>query len=243
MADNPARTLSAAFPTPPPFYKDFTKDNVSQVRKLQKASTGEDDQIDNSGLAAHLRNLIPPEPPADGRYKSFGIQHDLNQPDQSLSAAGIQQLYPSPPAGNDSQPNPTPHLLTLTKAILLNFLELVGVLSVNPAHHADKIEHLQTLFYNVHDLINQFRPHQARESLILMMEEQVDKIKAEIGSVKESREKMESLLKTIQEQGAKAQADLGGATSSHAPSDEDKALRKRQDMQRRQWAALEDEIG
>lgn len=239
MADNPQpRALAAPFPTPPPFYKSFTKENLQRLRKIHKASGS------NTETPTDLRDLVPPEPPADGRYKSFGISHDLNQPSQSLSAAGITQLYPTASSDTETQPDPTSHMLTLTRSILLNFLELVGVLSVNPAHYAEKIEHLQTLFYNVHDLINQYRPHQARESLILMMEEQVDKIRGEISAVEEGREKMVGLLKTIQTSGVVSQVELetkGGVNGVHEEEREGDKMRR--EMQRRQWEALDEELG
>jgi len=246
MADQgQPRVLTAAFPTPPPYYKSFTKENVQRLRKFQKDAgvTSENfvDGPDRQSLPQELRNLVPPEPPADGRFKSFGVQHDLNEPTQSLSAAGIQQLYPDPPKDAETQPDPTPHMLTITRSILLSFLELVGVLSVNPTQYGDKIEHLQTLFYNVHDMINQYRPHQARESLILMMEEQVDKIRAEIRSVNESKKKMHTLLKTIQESGtaAQAQADQEPSTNG-AHEQEDEETKARRELQRSQWDALEE---
>ncbi|THW82572.1 mediator of RNA polymerase II transcription subunit 7 [Aureobasidium pullulans] len=191
-----ARMLSAAFPTPPPYYKHFTKQNVTKVRQIRKEAATNSDQVDVGSLPADLRYLIPPEPPADGRYKSFGAQHDLAQPAQSLAQAGIQELFPADAAHLD----PTPHLQTLTRAVLLNFLELVGTLSVNPTQGPEKVEHLQTLFYNLHDLINRYRPHQARESLIMTMEDQLDKIKAQVKSVKSAKDRMEQVLSDIRVQ-------------------------------------------
>ncbi|TIA29067.1 mediator of RNA polymerase II transcription subunit 7 [Aureobasidium pullulans] len=191
-----ARMLSAAFPTPPPYYKHFTKQNVTKVRQIRKEAATNSDQVDVGSLPADLRYLIPPEPPADGRYKSFGAQHDLAQPAQSLAQAGIQELFPADAAHLD----PTPHLQTLTRAVLLNFLELVGTLSVNPTQGPEKVEHLQTLFYNLHDLINRYRPHQARESLIMTMEDQLDKIKAQVESVNSAKDRMEQVLSDIRVQ-------------------------------------------
>ncbi|THY30953.1 mediator of RNA polymerase II transcription subunit 7 [Aureobasidium pullulans] len=191
-----ARMLSAAFPTPPPYYKHFTKQNVTKVRQIRKEAATNSDQVDVGSLPADLRYLIPPEPPADGRYKSFGAQHDLAQPAQSLAQAGIQELFPADAAYLD----PTPHLQTLTRAVLLNFLELVGTLSVNPTQGPEKVEHLQTLFYNLHDLINRYRPHQARESLIMTMEDQLDKIKAQVKSVNSAKDRMEQVLSDIRVQ-------------------------------------------
>ncbi|KEQ74284.1 MED7-domain-containing protein, partial [Aureobasidium namibiae CBS 147.97] len=194
MADQAqARMLSAAFPTPPPYYKHFTKQNVTKVRQIRKEAASNTNQIDVASLPAELRYLIPPEPPADGKYKSFGAQHDLAQPAQSLSQAGIQELYPTDVAHLD----PTPHLQTLTRAVLLNFLELVGTLSVNPTQGPEKVEHLQTLFYNLHDLINRYRPHQARESLIMTMEDQLDKIRAQIKGVNSAKDRMQQVLGDI----------------------------------------------
>lgn len=81
-----ARMLSAAFPTPPPYHKHFTKENVSQLRQIRKDiaanRTGGDDSTEQSGLdvialPTELRFLVPPEPPADGRYKSFGADYDV----------------------------------------------------------------------------------------------------------------------------------------------------------------------
>ncbi|CAD0015210.1 unnamed protein product, partial [Aureobasidium pullulans] len=173
--------LSAAFPTPPPYYKHFTSQNVTKVRQIRKEAATNSDQVDVGSLPADLRYLIPPEPPADGRYKSFGAQHD----ESKNYAAHL---------------DPTPHLQTLTRAVLLNFLELVGTLSVNPTQGPEKVEHLQTLFYNLHDLINRYRPHQARESLIMTMEDQLDKIKAQVKSVNSAKDRMEQVLSDIRVQ-------------------------------------------
>ncbi|KAI5272114.1 mediator of RNA polymerase II transcription subunit 7 [Aureobasidium subglaciale] len=190
------RMLSAAFPTPPPYYKHFTKQNVTKVRQIRKEAATNSDQVDVDSLPTELRYLIPPEPPADGRYKSFGAQYDVGK--QSLAQAGIQELYPADVVHLD----PTPHLQTLTRAVLMNFLELVGTLSVNPTQGPEKVEHLQTLFFNIHDLINRYRPHQARESLIMTMEDQLDKIKAQIKSVNSAKDRMQQVLSDIRLQAA-----------------------------------------
>lgn len=80
------RVLSAAFPTPPPFYKNFTKDNLDQLKRLREGkdkpentngSTPDDQTLDVLSLPPEIRTLIPPEPPTDGRFKTFGVQHDV----------------------------------------------------------------------------------------------------------------------------------------------------------------------
>ncbi|KEQ94173.1 hypothetical protein AUEXF2481DRAFT_6226 [Aureobasidium subglaciale EXF-2481] len=212
------RMLSAAFPTPPPYYKHFTKQNVTKVRQIRKEAATNSDQVDVESLPTELRYLIPPEPPTDGRYKSFGAQYDLAQPAQSLAQAGIQELYPADVVHLD----PTPHLQTLTRAVLMNFLEMVGTLSVNPTQGPEKVEHLQTLFFNIHDLINRYRPHQARESLIMTMEDQLDKIKAQIKSVNSAKDRMQQVLGEIRLQAA-TENKINTPTRQEKPIAEDTA--------------------
>jgi mediator of RNA polymerase II transcription subunit 7 len=106
----------------------------------------------------------------------------------------------------------------LTRAVLLNFLELVGTLSVNPTQGPEKVEHLQTLFYNLHDLINRYRPHQARESLIMTMEDQLDKIKAQIKGVNSAKDRMQQVLGDIRIQATNENLDTP-TTKQEKPSD------------------------
>jgi mediator of RNA polymerase II transcription subunit 7 len=82
-----ARMLSAAFPTPPPFYKHFTKQNVSKLRELRKeaAKNNSEEQdesnrseVDVLSLPSELQFLVPPEPPATGRSRSFGAELDVS---------------------------------------------------------------------------------------------------------------------------------------------------------------------
>ncbi|GAM89760.1 hypothetical protein ANO11243_077990 [Dothideomycetidae sp. 11243] len=254
MSDDQAPAVSAAFPDPPPYYKHFTKANLGRLRDIVRSANGgaigeAAPEPNSEAVPDDLRCLVPPEPPADGKYRSFGIHHDLtrlqlNQPDISLEAAGITQIYMSSPQSTD----PTPKLLALSRAILLNFLELVGIMSNDPESATEKIEDLQTLFYNAHDLINQYRPHQARESLIMMMEDQLDRSKTEIAAVKESRQKTLDLLKTIKEMGeGQKPATLETAVSTNGADDQSIAQAnmtntKRRAQQSALWAALDAEI-
>jgi MED7 protein len=81
--------------------------------------------------------------------------------------------------------------------MLLNYLELIGIISQDPTCAELKLQHLTTLFLNAHHIINEYRPHQARETLILMAEERIARMKAEIESVKEMKAKVESLPKSL----------------------------------------------
>lgn len=87
MADQPPpAAISSAFPAPPPFYKSFTAQNLeSQKTYLETTNqpTSGPPPTPTSGpnlfsLPPELRNLFPPAPPPEGKYKSFGIEHDVS---------------------------------------------------------------------------------------------------------------------------------------------------------------------
>src|SRR6266480_3428256 len=89
MAEDGSGGLENFFPPPPPFYKHFTAKNLDRLKKLQESAQAEGDDIEqeatDSGLTkqqifdlpSELRYLIPPEVPADGKYRSFGEWQDV----------------------------------------------------------------------------------------------------------------------------------------------------------------------
>jgi len=65
---------------------------------------------------------------------------------------------------------------------------------------------------NAHHIINEYRPHQAREALIQSMEERIAKIRGEIEAVKNMKAKIESLpasLPTAVDREADVQMESG----------------------------------
>lgn len=60
----------------------------------------------------------------------------------------------------------------MNHSILVNFLDLIELLVKYPdsPRRAEKIDDLTQLFVHIHHLINEFRPHQARETLRVMLE-------------------------------------------------------------------------
>ena len=57
----------------------------------------------------------------------------MNDPLPSLEEQGIQQLYTPPDSPTGRHADRALVLNRLAKSLLLNFLDLVGILSVNPA--------------------------------------------------------------------------------------------------------------
>jgi len=207
MADQQQGNVQAsAFPSPPPFYQHFTEENLARVAILRAGRDSDSSQKDDSSkeadLPTDLQYLQPPEPPAEGTYRSFGDLYNLNDILPSLTEQGIEQLYspPATPSGSGAGSDPQSHsdrtliLKRIAKSLLLNFLELMGIMSVNPEQYAEKIQDLRTLFINFHHLLNEYRPHQARESLILMMEAQLARSKAETNGIESMKTKVEGIL-------------------------------------------------
>ncbi|OCL09873.1 putative RNA polymerase II mediator complex protein [Glonium stellatum] len=249
--------LSTTFPQPPPFYKHFTSQNLERLKEFQESASSKSKEGSFNGslglasprlldLPPELRYLVPPEPPADGKYRCFGLPQNINETLPSLQEIGIEQLYPSPPVsssdseglGSEWTLDRAFYLKKMAKSILLNFLELVGVLSINPAQFGEKIDHLKTLFVNSHHLINEYRPHQARETLILMMEDQLEKKRAEVEGIKRMKQKIDDVLAGLAKNALEL-ADVMDAENTRSQSPDE----QRKEDQRRMWHVLNEELG
>lgn len=168
----------------------------------------------------------------------------------SLQEQGIDQLYPEPTANtsdsNDkdaAQPAPklnhAYYLLKISKSLLLNFLEFVGALSVSPEQFESKVNDLRNLFINAHHLLNLYRPHQARESLIMMMEEQLQRSKDEIEQMDKVKAEIESALEQMQAQAGEVNpTETADKTASPTTKDAQKAL----EDARQVWDILDQEV-
>ncbi|KAM3415875.1 Mediator of RNA polymerase II transcription subunit 7 [Cercospora zeina] len=236
--------MVAAFPLPPPFYEHFTKDNLERLEQLRKElNNGEDNaakrDIDVLSIPPELRYLIPPSPPATSKFTVFGNEIDLEAPEPSLEDAGIDQLYPDDPS---VKTNPQPHLIALARSMLTTFLGLLGILGQNPTLYEERITDLQAIVFNMHSLINQYRPHQARETLITLMEDRVEKMRAEIRGIEEGKERVTKLLEGMR-QGEHAYADDSDIKLVNGNFTKKDPEAKRKARQRATWDMLEAEVG
>ncbi|EMC99619.1 hypothetical protein BAUCODRAFT_343204 [Baudoinia panamericana UAMH 10762] len=246
--------MQAPFPQPPPFYKHFTPDNLAHLRKLRKeagVSTHQPDlstqdqphhDIDIFSLPTELRYLIPPPPPpTTSDFLAFGLSRSLSAPSQTLAELNIESLLPP-----GAELNPGPHLISLARSHLATFLLLVGNLSQNPAEGWEATtKDLEVLVANMHEAINRYRPHQARETLIGMMEERVERMREEVERVREAKSKVRELL----EVGLSGPSDGGeGGEAMDVDTDapgRSKTMDTQQEKERRArqmaaWAAIED---
>lgn len=149
---------------------------------------------------------------------------------------GVPRLVPSA-----SQPTPASHsssdanreralnLKRLAKSVLLNFLELIGAASINPEGILEKAGDIQTILFNMHHGINEYRPHQARESLIQTMQTRLDQIRAETAAVNAVTDKAKRVLEGLGsiEVPAPSRASLveaqasGGGEVAYEPEDDE----------------------
>jgi mediator of RNA polymerase II transcription subunit 7 len=245
-------------PNPPNFYKQFTTENVTRLEQVRAESTNTSSQS-LLNLPPELRYLVPPAPPSDnGDYRLFGTPRTTRDYLRPLPEQEIEQLYPS--SANDADTNDDPssdwtldrqvYLKSLTRSIMLSFLELVGMLAENPTEAHTKQEQIKTMYLNALHLVNEYRPHQARESLILRMEDEIEKGRKEVEEVRVLRERVEALL-GAQDGGVDALAGgvglnghtegANGVNGTEAAKADEKGAREAQ-VQRAIWDVLNAEF-
>ncbi|KAK9481299.1 MED7 protein-domain-containing protein [Lipomyces japonicus] len=143
--------------------------------------------------------LSPPSPPpVPTQYRSLGATWGADDSLPSLAALGIPHLGQQQQEGQDQDAlslSDTPALLgLLVRSLLVKYLELLGAMSRSPEQFPQLVDHLRFILINLHHTLNRFRPHQARESLILCMEDQLDRKRAEIATAKAACDRMHRTL-------------------------------------------------
>ncbi|KAK9470782.1 MED7 protein-domain-containing protein [Dipodascopsis tothii] len=187
--------LASAFPRPPSFYMHFTEENLAAAA----AARGADDAATAAALPpdSPLQYLIPPPPLKDERtYNSLGAVWNTREVLSSLAELGIPRLYSTLPE-TDQPANRVVELKRLTRSLLVKYLELVGVMGIAPEQFTDRVEDIRVILINFHHLLNEYRPHQARESLVMLMEEHLERKSAEIGRLKDACAHIETVLSSL----------------------------------------------
>ncbi|KAF1925956.1 mediator of RNA polymerase II transcription subunit 7 [Didymella exigua CBS 183.55] len=217
-------------------------------------------------LPTELRYLIPPPPPADEEsFHVFGettkssgtkkfsqdmswIADRLGAPDHTLDDWRYAQLYPSSPSTSDSHSananiDRQAYLNRFNRSLIIEYIRLLGIIALDPTSPGknEVLKHILNLVCNMHSLINEYRPHQARETLIRIMEEQVARKKKEIEGVKGMREKVRSALdgfgKAVQATGEVESGETGEVLKKDGQDD------ARKHAQRDTWDALDEVLG
>ncbi|KAG6614831.1 Mediator of RNA polymerase II transcription subunit [Phytophthora cinnamomi] len=115
----------------------------------------------------------PPEP-MEPTYHMFGSPYSTQDVVPDLLPQPGKKLYaPEGDEGDAAAVDYKVQMKKINRSLLANFVELVDVLIKKPAMFNEKLDDIELLFLNLHNLINAFRPHQARETVIQMLKTQV----------------------------------------------------------------------
>lgn len=243
--DEQQEAKTVPFPNPPAYlWQDFTSDNVrriDEIRASQQSNAGEQQPHARlPHIPADLVNLNPPPEPTDGKWRLYGGQYDLRDNLPSLEEQGIERL------SSTSHSNPKPidkilELKRLSKSLLLNFLELVGVFASNPEAASVKVQDLHTLFINMHHILNEWRPHQTSEALISLMQDQLERTQKETNAIREVTENGRAVLKRLAGiQHPSASASSGNTDVGAGGGKDDLLVRFEEARRIEAWRAVED---
>lgn len=210
MSTAETNEISSLYPPPPPYIKFFTQENLERLPEYLKSKTKEttDEDAPEKPESA-LDFLIPPPMPRDSQYRAFGSVWQLKDQLPDLKTMGLTQLYKKASAEDTTNYQyKIKELHKLLKSLLLNYLELVNILSVDPSVYEQKVDHIRTILVNIHHLLNEYRPHQSRESLIMLLEEQLEYKRKEIVEIDQVCQQLRDKLANLDSPNAGAdQAD------------------------------------
>lgn len=78
------------------------------------------------------------------------------------------------------------HLKQINRSLLVKLVQLTKVLVESPSDYEEKVRELKAVILNFQFLLNQYRPHEARETIITMLEKQLERRK-EVSNVLKER--------------------------------------------------------
>ncbi|VEU20260.1 DEKNAAC101088 [Brettanomyces naardenensis] len=209
--ENKDGLVSSLYPPPPPYIRFFTNKNVKKVKDLRSEGKT-DEEISN---IKDLRFLIPPKQPHRITYRSFGDVWPFEDRFITLKESGVAQLYNGGKEGKEGEEGEEAkeeeeeeeeevftqerieELKKLTKSLLLNFLELVGILAKNPNYAFEKIDNIRIVLINLHHLLNSYRLHQSRESLILRIEDRLRQDREIIDKIEKTCQNVETKIRML----------------------------------------------
>ncbi|KAG2232545.1 hypothetical protein INT48_000925 [Thamnidium elegans] len=161
------QSARSAWPDPPAYYKRYTQDNVDLLKVAKTTGVFPEMAISTPSVPEfQLQDLEPPSPPTD-EYTVFDQKWQIDDHLPTLDELGVKQLFPETPIDRVQE------LKRLNRSLIVQFLDLLDVLVNNPEEFGNSIENISTIFINMHHILNAYRPHQARETLRLLMENQL----------------------------------------------------------------------
>lgn len=173
----------------------------------------------------NIRKNRAPKPPAPitDTYSMYGNTFNNEDMIQSLESQGIRRLIPQ-------HSDRRKELKKLNHSLFANFLDLIDLLTHHPEsqRRTEKIDDLSLLFVHIHHLLNEFRPHQARETLRVLMElqkrtrvETALRFEKHLEKVREMVKDAFAQLPGIDEMNAQNGVALNTGTNSRASNGQD----------------------
>ncbi|VDN16379.1 unnamed protein product [Dibothriocephalus latus] len=136
----------------------------------------------------------PPQIPASTSFRMFGTLFNTDDPVlKPLESDGMRRVYPQ-------TYNRKLELKKLNFSILANYLDLLDVITRDPSspRRTEKLEHLGILFVNMHHILNEYHPHQARD--LEMLRYQVDIARETVRRGREYFARADETLRTAAQQ-------------------------------------------
>eukprot|EP00842_Homolaphlyctis_polyrhiza_P006170 jgi/Hompol1/6554/HPOL_000221-RA len=199
--------LALSFPLPPAYFRNYTDSNVeaheAAASSLSAATASfaathsaqplaREDQQQQQQQHQHQQHRQQPlpnlNPPAlvTRPIAVFGSMLDIQAPVvPPLESMGIPRLFSDAVAHSLPGADRAAELKRLNHSLLYNFLYLLDLLIKDPEQAQQKTEHIRLILINMHHLLNELRPHQARDMLAIMMQEQIARRRKTTQSLRE----------------------------------------------------------
>ncbi|ODV77038.1 MED7-domain-containing protein, partial [Suhomyces tanzawaensis NRRL Y-17324] len=186
--------ISSLYPPPPVYYKYFTPENIEKFQEWktkqdEETLTTQDQQPEEADTTkepplppGELKLQVPPKAPEGTHYRGYGNVWAFEDKLPSLKSANWEQLYKDDDESITSETK-IQELHKLMDSLLLNFLELIGIASIDPKQFEPKMKDISLILININHLLNTYRPHQSRESMIMLLRKQIDAKKEEIAKI------------------------------------------------------------
>lgn len=206
-ADEVLAKTSSLFPPPPPFYHLYTSERPEEFisggveletdvgivpnRQGGKPEVSSEESGSEDGLQRRL--WAPPPPPADDKpYIKFGQLHKAS-PEEHVLPEEVDKLFTGTVQGNNI--SFAQDLRSLNRRGMQKYIELLEVLTDDPASDmASRVENIAHIFHNITHLLNLMRPHQARQTIISVLQKQLQDSKSQADELLKSVDEARSFL-------------------------------------------------
>ncbi|GAA6007404.1 hypothetical protein JCM11491_004151 [Sporobolomyces phaffii] len=203
------------FPAPSPYFARYSSANLALPADALIADVpGEPRPFPASDLEPPNVEWIVEE----GSYSAFGETWPIEEHLPTLQEMGLDEMY-------DKSQDRKESLQTLLRALLITYTQLLnslltpppsllhpprpapastsatenGAQPSQPPNDPERLtEHIRLITINMHHLVNELRPVQARETLKLMMQFQIDRRREKTLAIKQRCDEVRSTLADLQ---------------------------------------------